>query len=183
MNDEILLGGNKFKAIEIIDLTESAVVPEHKVEEGYLIADHIFFQPVEFRLTLTLLEDEIEILKQLFESKQPIELVCKAGVFEDVVIKELSITQGGSINTFKAVVRVKQIIKAKAKTATIPLQQLQVTPDESDAKGGYTATGVLDGWMAQHLRKYEEEKKEEKKDESLLDKVCGFVGWLCGWSP
>jgi len=172
MNDEILLGGNKFKAIEIIDLTESAVVPEHKVEEGYPIADHIFFQPVEFRLTLTLLEDEIEILKQLFESKQPIELVCKAGVFEDVVIKELSITQGGSINTFKAVVRVKQIIKAKAKTATIPLQQLQVTPDESDAKGGRTATDPQ--------QKQVPSAPEKQENKSWLDSIFDWFGSLFG---
>jgi len=172
MTEDILLGGNKFTAIEIIDLTESAVVPEHKVEDGYPIADHIFFQPAEFRLTLTLLEDEMEILKQLFESKQPIELVCKAGVFEDVVIKELSITQGGSINTFRAVVRVKQIIKAKAKTATIPLQQLQVTPDESDAKGGETATDP-----PQQQVPSAPEKQENK---SWLDSIFDWFGSLFG---
>jgi hypothetical protein len=138
--EEIQLGGQKFTAVEVVDLTESATIPEHKVEDGYPVADHIFFQPAEFQLNLTLLESEISALKQLYESKQPTTLVCKAGVFEDVVIKELNITQGGSKNTFRAVVRVKQILKAVAKTTTIPLQDLQLTPNESDVPGGATAT-------------------------------------------
>jgi len=141
--EKIQLGGQEFTAVEIVDLTESATIPEHHVEEGYPVADHIFFQPAEFQLTLTLLENEIETLKSLFESKEPTELVCKAGVFEDVVLKELTITQGGSKNAFRAVVRVKQILKAKAKTTTVPIPALKVTPNENDdkeTKGGNTIT-------------------------------------------
>lgn len=169
MPEEIQLGGQKFTAVEVVDLTESATIPEHKVEDGYPVADHVFFQPVEFQLNLTLLESEISALKQLYESKQLTTLVCKAGVFEDVVIKELSITQGGSKNTFRAVVRVKQVLKAKAKTTTIPLQDLQLTPDESEASGGETATSP----PTQEVPDAPEQPQENK---SWLDSILEWFG-------
>lgn len=175
MAEDILLGGQKFTAVEVVDLTESAAIPEHRVEDGYPVADHIFFQPAELQLNLTLLENEVDTLKQLFESKEPTTLVCKAGVFEDVVVRELNITQGGSKNAFRAVVRVKQVLKAKAKTATIPLQSLQVTPDESDAKGGATATSL------QIQEVPDAPTKQENK--SWLDSIVDwFGGWLGGGS-
>ena len=175
--EKILLGGQEFTAVEIVDLTESAVVPEHHVEEGYPVADHIFFQPAEFQLTLTLLENEIEALKQLYEAKEPTELVCKAGVFEDVVIKKLTITQGGSRNAFRAVVRVKQILKAKAKTAKIPLQQLQVTPNENDDKetlGGDTATDPS-------TKDVPQAPEEPQEGQSWLDSIASFLGGIFGF--
>lgn len=172
MAEEILLGGQKFTAVEVVDLTQSAVVPEHKVEDGYPISDHIAFKPAEFRLTITLLEDEIETLKQLYESKQPIEFVCKAGVFENIVVKEIHITQGGSINTFRVTLHLKQIIKAKAKTTTIPLQQLQVTPDEKDGKGGKTVTDPQQQQVSQAPQKQE--------NKSWLDSIFDWFGSLFG---
>ncbi|ADB58532.1 phage baseplate protein [Archaeoglobus profundus] len=175
--EKILLSGQEFTAVEIVDLTQSAVVPEHKVEDGYPVADHIFFQPAEFQLTLTLLENEIEALKQLYEAKEPTELVCKAGVFEDVVIRELTITQGGSKNTFRAVVRVKQILKAKAKTAEIPLQQLQVTPNENDdkeTKGGNTA-------ITPQTKQVPQAPKQPQGSQSWLDSVVSFLGGIFGF--
>ncbi len=174
--EKIQLGGQEFTAVEIVDMTESAVVPEHRVEDGYPVADHIFFQPAEFQLTLTLLENEIEALKQLYEAKEPTELVCKAGVFEDVVIKELTITQGGSKNTLRAVVRVKQILKAKAKTAKIPLQQLQVTPNENDdkMKGGDTATDPPQKEVPQA-------PEEPQNGQTWMDSVISFLGGIFGF--
>ena len=175
--EKILLGGQGFTAVEIADLTESAVVPEHRVEDGYPVADHIFFQPAEFQLTLTLLENEIEALKQLYEAKEPTTLICKAGVFEDVVIRELTITQGGSKNAFRAVVRVKQILKAKAKTAKIPLQQLQVTPNENDDKetpGGDTATDPPQQEVPQA-------PEEPQNGQTWMDSVISFLGGIFGF--
>lgn len=172
--EKIQLGGQEFTAVEIVDLTQSAVVPEKKTEDGYPVADHIFFQPAEFQLTLTLLENEIETLKSLFGSKEPTELVCKAGVFEDVVIKELTITQGGSKNAFRAVVRVKQILKAKAKTTTMPLQQLQVTPSEEDSKGGDTATDPPQQDVPQA-------PEEPQEGQSWLDSIASFLGGIFGF--
>ena len=172
MPEEILLGGQKFTAVEVVDLTESAIIPEKRVEDGYPIADHIFFQPAEFQLNLVLLEDEIETLKQIYESKEPTTLVCKAGVFEDVVVRELSITQGGSKNALRATVRVKQILKAKAKTATIPLQQLQATSSENEASGGETAT--------EPPQKEVPQAPEKQENKSWLDSIFDFLGGLFG---
>ncbi len=179
---DILLGGIRFTATEVLDLTESATTPEHKVEEGYSIVDHILLQPAEFQLNLTLLESEVNTLKQLYEAKQPTTLACKFGIFEDVVVKELTITQGGSKNTFRAVVRVKQILKAKAKTATIPLQDLQLTPDESEASGGETATSLLDGWMVKEFSKYQQQQEQDSGTEKTwADQVFGFLSSFLGW--
>ena len=171
MAEEIQLGGQKFIAVEVVDLTQSAAIPEKRVEDGYPVADHIFFQPAEFQLNLTLLEKEISALKQLYESKQPTTLVCKAGVFEDVVVRELNITQGGSKNTFRAVVRVKQILKARAKTTTIPLPALQLTPSETEAPGGNTATTP----PAQEVP-----SAPQKDKKSWLDSIMNWLGGLFG---
>ncbi len=170
--EEIQLGGQKFTAVEVVDLTQSAVIPEKRVEDGYPIADHIFFQPAEFQLNLTLLENEIPVLKQLYESKQPTTLICKAGVFEDVVVRELSITQGGSKNTFRAVVRVKQILKAVAKTTTVPLQALQLTPNETDSPGGNTAT--------ESSTEEVPDAPEKEENKSWLDSIMDWFGGLFG---
>ena len=172
--EEIQLGGQKFTAVEVLDLTQSAVIPEKRTEEGYPVADHIFFQPAEFQLTLTLLENEIETLKSLYESKTPTTLICKAGVYEDVVIRELNITQGGSKNTFRAVVRVKQILKAKAKTAEIPLQQLQVTPNEtndSETPGGNTA-------ISPPQQEVPQAPEEPQGGQSWMDSIVTFLGGI-----
>lgn len=169
MPDDVILGGHKFTAVEVVDLTESLTIPEHKVEDGYPVADYAFLQPAELQLNLTLLERELEVIKQLSMSREPTILLCKAGVFEDVVVKELNITQGGSINTFRAIVRVKQIIKAKAKTAQIPLA---VTADESEAKGGNTATSPAQKEVLQ--------APEKQEGKSWLDSIFEFFGGLFG---
>jgi len=170
--EEILIGNQSFKAIQIVDLTDSAETPEHRVEDGFSVVDAIILKPKEFSLTLELIEEEIEPLKQLYESKQPTEFVCKFGVFENIVIKELHITQGGSTNSFRATVLLKQILKAKSKMVAIPLQQLQVTPDESDAKGGKTATDP-----SQQQVPSAPEKQENK---SWLDSIFDWFGSLFG---
>ncbi|AIY89886.1 phage baseplate protein [Geoglobus acetivorans] len=170
--EDILLGDVRFTAIEIVDLSESVVIPEHRVEDGYPIADNIFFQPAEFQLTITLLEEEVETLKQLYESKQPTTLICRFGVFEDVVIQELNMTQGGSRNTFRAVIRVRQILKARAKTAEVPLSDLGLTADESEASGGATATSPLE--------KDVPDAPTKQENKSWLDSIFDWFGGLWG---
>ena len=139
MAEEILLNGQPLKVAQIIDLTESKDVPSHKVEEGYDVSDHLINKPAEFQIQLEVEESDLEMIKQLYESKKPTEFVCKLGVFENIVVKEFHVTQGGSINTYKVTLSLKQILVAKSKMATVSLPQLKVTPDESQAPGGDTA--------------------------------------------
>ncbi len=199
--EEILLGGEKFTAIEVVDLSEEGDLPSHSIEEGFEIADHIFHRPKEFKVELTLMQDEVLRLQELYEEKEPIDFVCGMGVFENCVIKDLHIKQGGSKNTFQAVVNLKQVRIAKSKQATVSLsKQLQVTPDEEDAPGGETATEpIIDGWASRMYREYQikqaseadayfhelehggKKQEDQKMGESKIDQISGFVAWLCGW--
>ena len=198
---EILLGGEKFTAIEVVDLSEEGDLPSHSIEEGFEIADHIFHRPKEFKVELTLMRNEVPKLQELYERKEPIDFVCGIGVFENCVIKEIQIKQGGSKNTFQAVIELKQVRIAKSKQATLPLsKQLQVTPNEEDAPGGETATEpIIDGWASKMYRERQikqaseadayfhelehggEKQEEEEQEKSWIDQVSGFIAWLCGW--
>ena len=172
--EEILINNQSFKAIQVVDLTDSAETPEQRVEDGFSVVDTIILKPKEFSLTLELMEDEVELLKQLYESKQPIEFVCRFGAFEDIVIKELHITQGGSANTYRASISLKQILKAKAKTAAIPLHQLQVTPDEKDAKGGDTT-------ISPQAKQVPQAPEQPQENQSWLDSIVTFLGGFLGF--
>ncbi len=165
--EEILLGNKKFKAIEVVDLTESLAVPEHRTEEGFKVADHVFFEPAEIQLTLTVDANEINTLKSLFESKEVATLTCSLGVYENVVVRELSAMQGGAANVYRAVVRVKQIRKAKAKFTTVPLP---ITPDEEEAKGGESAVSPPQKEVPQ--------APEKQENKSWLDSIFEFFGGL-----
>jgi len=169
--EKILLGGHEFRAIRVINLSQSATTPEHRVEEQFSIVDHIILEPIEFRLELELLKDEGEVdkLNSLFEARQPIEFVCDLGVFEDMVIKSREFVEGGSVNTVRASVHIKQIRKAKAKTATIPLPIIQ---SEEDYPGSDTAVSPL-----QQQVPSAPEKQEEK---SWLDSIFDWFGGLFG---
>lgn len=127
MTETISLGDAEFKALQIINLKESITIPAHKVEEGYSISDHAQEQPSEFSLELELLksEGEVETLNALFDAKEPVTFTSELGVFDDMEIQDKSYTQGGNVSTVKASVRLKQILKAVAKTTTI---ELPVTP-------------------------------------------------------
>ena len=172
MSDDILLAGQPIKITQVINLSQPADVPEHRVEDGFSVADTIVLKPAEFELQLEVDKDQLNELKQFYEQKQPVELVCKFGIFENVVIKELSATQGGSTNYFRATLRVRQILKAKAKTTTVSLPELQVTPDESEASGGDTAI------PPQQQNVPSAPEKQENK--SWLDSIFDWFGSLFG---
>jgi len=169
--EEIILGNNTFNAIEVVDLTAEALTPEHKVEAGYSVVDHIVLQPKEFRLTLTLNEDELRWLEELYRSKQPTTFVCKFGVFDNVVVKEISLRQGDALNVFKATCVIKQILIAKAKTTTLPME-LNLTPAEEEMPGGDVAVEPPEQEVPQAPAEPESEEK------SWLDSIFEFMGML-----
>lgn len=167
---EILIDGYKYKAIENIDVTHTVITPEHKVEEGYNIVDHAFFEPIEINVTLSIDESELQRLKSLYKSKNTTEIVYKGGVIDNVILKNISVTQGGSKNILKAEVTFRQILKARAKTTTILLED--ITKDEKDAKGGDTAIQPT----TQNVQK----APEKKDNKSWLDSIFDFFGSLFG---
>lgn len=174
MAEEILLNGQPLKVAQIIDLTESKDVPSHKVEEGYDVSDHLINKPAESQIQLEVEESDLEMIKQLYESKKPTEFVCKLGVFENIVVKEFHVTQGGSINTYKVTLSLKQILVAKSKMATVSLPQLKVTPDESQAPGGDTATSPQSKQVPQA-------PEPPQENQSWLDSIITFLGGIFGF--
>ncbi|RLI74983.1 hypothetical protein DRP04_13980, partial [Archaeoglobales archaeon] len=67
MPEKILLGDIELEAVQIVNLTEKATIPQHKVEKQFSIADHIILEPAEFSLDVICKRDsyEHERLKQL----------------------------------------------------------------------------------------------------------------------
>ena len=167
MTETISLGDVEFQVFQIINLKESLIVPKHKVEDGYSISEHAQAEPAEFTVELELLKDsdEPEALNTLFDAKEPLTFVSELGVFDDMEIQDKSYTQGGNITTVKASVRLKQILKAVAKTTTI---ELPITIAEEQLKGGDTST--------EPETKENEAAKSEEKDE---DKTWAETIW--GW--
>jgi len=174
MAEEVLLNGRPLKVVQIIDLTESKEVPSHKVEEGYDVSDHLINKPAEFQIQLEVEESDLEMVKQLYESQQPTEFVCKLGVFENIVVREFHVTQGGSINTYKVTLSLKQILIAKSKTATVSLPQLQVTPDESQVPGGDTA-------ISPQPKQVPQAPEQPQENQSWLDSIVTFLGGILGF--
>lgn len=168
---EILIGGKMFRAISVVDLTKDAEIPEQRVEEQFNVADHIILRPAEFELELQLFKDEgeVESLNQLYEAKQPVELITQFGAYENMVMKSVRFRDSDSRNIVYATIHIKQILKAKARTATIPLPE--VIPDESSWPGDDTAKTT---------QKNDVPDAPEKQTESWLDSIIGWVGSLFG---
>jgi hypothetical protein len=158
MTEIISLGGVEFNAIQVINQKESLVLPAHKIEEGYEIADHAEEQPVEFTVDIELLKDkgEPEKLNAIFSGKELICFVSELGVFDDMEIQDKSYTQGGNISTIKASIHLKQIRKAIAKITTI---DLPITPTEEAMKGGDSAVPPVESENPAAKGEEPEEKK------------------------
>ncbi|MEM2726664.1 MAG: hypothetical protein QXV61_00195 [Archaeoglobaceae archaeon] len=166
---DVLIDGVKYKAIESVDVSHTVATPEHRVEEGYNIVDHAFFEPIEVQFTLSVTEQELQKLKSLYNSKQTTEVVYKGGVVDNVILKQLDVTQGGSKNMLKATVTFRQILKAKAKTAEIPLE---VIKSEDEAKGSNSQQSPSEQNVQQAPQKQE--------NKSWLDSIFDFFGNLFG---
>ena len=167
MTETISLGDVEFKVFQIINLKEHLAVPKHKVEDGFSISDHAQQEPAEFTVELELLKDsdEPELLNTLFDAKDPVTFISELGVFDDMEIQDKSYTQGGDITTVKASVRLKQILKAVAKTTTI---ELPISIAKTEVKGGATATEpeTKESEMAQ--------SKTKDEGESWLETIGGW---------
>ena len=172
--DEILLNGKKLRIVQIIDLSQTKDIPQKRIEEGFNVVDHLINKPAEIQIQIEVMESDLEMIKQLYESKEPTEFVCKAGVFENIVVKELRISQGGTINTFRVTLHLKQILVAKSKTAIVSLPRLQVTPSEEQSKGGDTATSPQPKQVPQA-------PEPPRENQSWLDSIVTFLGEIFGF--
>jgi hypothetical protein len=164
----ILIGGKQFKAISVVDLTKDTEVPEYKVEEQFSVTDHIILKPAEFELELQLFRDrgEVETLNQLYEAKQPISLTTEFGHYDHMVLKSVRFRDSDSENIVYATIYIKQILKAKAKTATISLPELM--PDESQYPGSDTAVTPQSKTVP--------DVPEKQENKSWLDSILSWFG-------
>ncbi|RLI77970.1 hypothetical protein DRP05_08605 [Archaeoglobales archaeon] len=172
MTEKILLGDIELEAAQIINLTEKATVPEKKVEAQFSIVDHVILNPAEFSIDAVCIRDSQKHikLKQLYESKKPVTFHSDLlGTYDNMIIESLDFSQGGSVNTIKASVHIKQIKIAESKTVTI---SLPVTPMIREVPQNTTAKPPKD----KHTQ-YEPEKQENK---SWLDSIFDWLGGVLG---
>lgn len=173
----VSIGGQKFKAIKIVDLSHKAVVPEHKVEDGYNVADHIIHKVTALQLTLELLKTEGEVSKilQIYKDKKPVNVTTEFGKYPDMVLDDLKIRDSDSMNIAYATAHFKQIRKAKARITTVPIPEIAPPPaEDSTAESPETRKAFV------HVsQNWDQMSDEEKK--SLLDMFFGFIASWLGW--
>ncbi|RLI74688.1 hypothetical protein DRO97_05385 [Archaeoglobales archaeon] len=172
MAEKILLGDLELEAVQIINLTEKATIPEKKVEAQFSIIDHIILNPAEFSIDAICIRDSQEHikLKQLYESKQPITFHSDLlGTYDNMIIESLDFSQGGSVNTIKASIHIKQIRIAESTTVII---SLPVTPAIQEVLQNTTAIDPVE-----QSQPSEPEKQEEK---SWLDSIFDWLGGVFG---
>jgi len=172
MPEKILLGDIELEAAQIINLTEKATIPEHRVEKQFSIVDHIILNPAEFSIDAICIRDsqEHEKLIQLYESKQPVTFHSDfLGTYDNMIIESLDFSQGGSVNTLRTSIKIKQILIAESKTITI---ELPITPTIQETPANTTARDP------EEKSTNSEPQKEEGK--SWLDTIAGWLGGLFG---
>ena len=122
-DQSVLIGGHEFKAIQAINLTKDADIPEHRVEDQFSVAAHITLNPVElkFELQLSVPDGEVETLDALYASRQLIDVTSRLGHFPDMAVKQPTYKDTDSENIIYATLTLKQVRKASAKTVRVAL--------------------------------------------------------------
>lgn len=169
-DQSVLIGGHEFKAIQAVNLTKDADIPEHRVEDQFSVADHITLKPVElkFELQLSVPDGEVETLDALYTSRQLIDTTSRLGHFPDMAVKQPTYKDSDSENIVYASLSLKQVKKATAKTVRVALPIPLDTgsdPQNSGSGGNPSEKNV---------------SSEPQKSGSWLDGIVSWVGGLFG---
>lgn len=169
-DQSVLIGGHEFKAIQAINLTKDADIPEHRVEDQFSVADHITLNPVElkFELQLSVPDGEVETLDALYTSRQLIDVTSRLGHFPDMAVKQPTYKDSDSENIVYATLVLKQVKKATARTVTMSLPVPIDTGAEPPKPGSW------------YIPPEKPVASEPKKEGSWLDGIVSWVGGLFG---
>jgi len=149
-NQDVLIDGETFEAVSVVELTRESEIVEHPVEglDGdteSLIPDHIFLKPrvlsVDLRLITAVTQtvgltnrlDALLFLDNLYQNKVLFSFVCDLGKFDNMVVQSLSVAEDNkSANCFNAKLTLREIVIVISATTTF---QYIVDEDGSEYSG------------------------------------------------
>ena len=163
------IAGRDFVAVVSGRISLKNTVQEHKVESGFIIADHIKPDPEEFHIEVFADDEELAFLKQLRDSREvfTIDFEDERGIYENVVITSLEADREYE-NSYTVTLTLKRIQTAELKTVLVVLEDVQV----SGPTPGGTMTGTHEKEVA------DAPPKQENK--SWLDSILDWFGGIFG---
>ena len=142
---DVVINGDTYTAITTYTVQRQTTIPTHKTEMGYQIADHIFDENTQIDLTLKLFKDlnEHTKIQALYDKKTTLSIYSELGSYDNVVIGNLKLDRGDTLNTVIGTLSLKQIRIGNAVqvSTTLPASVSDANlPGSGSAKAPGTAT-------------------------------------------
>jgi len=187
-NQDVLIDGEVFEAVQVVELTRESEIVDHPVEsleteKDITVTDHIFQRPrvlsVELKLfnavsevpTLRNRLDCLLFLDGLYQNKNIFTFACDLGKFDNMVVQSLSLSEDkSSSNVFFAKMTLREI---QVVTSTAKMFQYVVDDDGTPMSGAPIPSDT------ETVALYKPGTKKEE-DQSLWDQVVGGLSWAHG---
>ena len=129
--DQFSIGGYIFDAYLQISTTSRLRITEHPTEAGFSIADGAYLEPLEFVFDIGMSDTTLgkipgqfqeglfgsrskkafEVLREMQEAREPVTLVCRYGIYENIMVTEVSpLDDYKTVSSLRARVRLQQVI-------------------------------------------------------------------------
>lgn len=167
----VKIGEIEITATQVLNLNQSSQVPEHKTERQFSVADHVVNEPKVFSITIILFKDseEYKALRKLYDDKEPVRFESELGDFDDMVIEQFNISKA-SLDTFRAVITIKQIRRAELVTRIVTFEDPATGADieTGEEVGGKTAVDPSENKAP--------DKPTKEEGENWVEAVLRWVG-------
>lgn len=171
--EPIKLGGIELEATQVLDMSQSSKVPEHKTEKQFAIADHVVNEPKEFSITAILFKDSTEYnaLRKMYDDKQLIRFESELDDLEDMVITRFNVSVA-SLDTYRASISIKQIRTAELAIRIVVFEDPATGEDieTGEEQGSNTAVAPAENPAT--------DKPVKEEGESWVDSILTWVGGL-----
>ncbi|MDD3039008.1 phage baseplate protein [Bacteroides sp.] len=116
LTNNITIGGKNFLAVEMVDLEGNFLVPEHPLEDQYIVHDHIFELPSVFKITISLDREKNEHIafQELLSAKKLHTVITPFKVIDQMAIGTFKLQMSDSENILYASFSLTEIRKATA---------------------------------------------------------------------
>ena len=179
----VSIGGIEFDALIDSDEAYEAQAPEYPTEKGFSVSDTIALKPETLSMTLYVtdtpvtwlsrhgagagrVESVVKQLKELFFSKQPVEVIAADEVYTDMAITSLNIRKSIDVGYAREIpITMQKIIVTEAATVTIP-----------DSYGKSGKTGASGGTASTTKAKKEEASAANGSTSSASTGTTGKKG-------
>lgn len=183
------IGGVEVDVLVEQEYTKVADAPEHPVENGFKVSDHVIHKPAEISMLIAIgvspvtwnrlgngfnrPQDILSKIETLMDKAEPIKVITNFRVYDNVVITKMSAPQriedGQGI---KIALDLKRIVLANSKTVSIPSAYVKLL----DSKGRSGKTANAKGSAS---TKTPNSKTQNKVNSSLLksasSKISSFM--------